>query len=111
LFWVPRIAGILFVLFISLFALDVFDEHLGFWGTIIGLFMHLLPSILLAIAIAIAWKREWFGALLFIGWAIWYVAFMRRLDWIAYALIAGLPVVIGLFFLAGWIWKKQIRQG
>jgi hypothetical protein len=111
LFWVPRIAGILFVLFISLFALDIFDERLGFWGTIVGLFMHLLPSILLTIAIVIAWKREWFGALLFIGWAVWYVASMRRLDWIAYTVLAGLPVVIGLFFLAGWVWKKEIRQG
>jgi len=109
LFWTPRIAGILFVLFISLFALDIFDMQLGFWETILGLFMHLIPSILLTIAIVIAWKREWFGALLFIGWAVWYVSFMRGFDWIAYALIAGLPVVIGLLFLAGWIWRKQIR--
>jgi hypothetical protein len=109
LFWTPRIAGILFVLFISLFALDIFDAKLSFWETVVGLFMHLIPSILLTIAIIIAWKREWFGALLFIGWAVWYVAFMRGFDWIAYALIAGLPTVIGLFFLAGWVWRKQIR--
>jgi hypothetical protein len=109
LFWTPRIAGILFILFISLFALDIFDEKLGFWGTIVGLFMHLIPSILLTIAIIIAWKREWFGALLFIGWAIWYVAFMRGFPWITYVLIAGLPLLIGLLFLAGWIWRKKIR--
>jgi hypothetical protein len=109
LFWTPRIAGILFVLFISLFALDIFDAQLSFWETILGLFMHLIPSILLTIAIIIAWKREWFGALLFIGWAVWYVAFMRGFDWIAYVLIAGLPTVIGLLFLAGWVWRKQIR--
>jgi hypothetical protein len=28
LFWTPRLAGILFILFISLFALDVFDTQL-----------------------------------------------------------------------------------
>ena len=110
LFWTPRIAGILFILFISLFALDIFDLQLGFWGTVVGLFMHLIPSILLTIAIVIAWKREWFGALLFIGWAIWYVSFfMRGFDWIVYGLIAGLPALIGLLFLVGWIWRKQIR--
>jgi hypothetical protein len=109
LFWTPRIAGILFVLFISLFALDVFEEGLGFWGTLFALFMHLLPSILLAFAIYVAWKREWVGAVLFIGWAIWYVAFMRGFPWIAYVLIAGLPALIGLLFLADWIWRKQIR--
>ena len=113
LFWSPRIAGILFVLFLSLFALDIFDMQLGFWGTIVGLFMHLIPSILLAAAIAIAWKWEWVGALLFIGWAIWYVVFFRDRDfpWITYAIIAGIPTLIGLLFLAGWIWRKQIRGG
>ena len=111
LFWTPRVAGILFILFISLFALDIFDAQLGFWGTIVGLFMHLIPSMLLAIAVFIAWKREWFGALLFIGWAIWYVSFMRGFNWIAYVLIAGLPALIGLLFLVGWIWRKQIRAG
>ncbi|MEY2818713.1 MAG: hypothetical protein RL275_2176 [Chloroflexota bacterium] len=109
LFWTPRISGILFILFISLFALDIFDAQLGFWGTIVGLFMHLIPSMLLAIAVFIAWKREWFGALLFIGWAVWYVSFMRGFDWIAYLLIAGLPALIGLLFLVGWIFRKQIR--
>jgi hypothetical protein len=113
LFWTPRVAGILFVLFISLFAFDVFEEGLGFWGTLLALFMHLLPSILLAIAIYVAWKREWFGAVLFIGWAIWYVVFFRDRDfpWITYAIIAGIPTVIGLLFLVDWIWRKQIRTG
>ena len=113
LFWTPRIAGILFVLFISLFAFDVFEEGLGFWGTLLALFMHLLPSILLAVAIYIAWKREWFGAILFIGWAILYVVFFRDRDfpWMTYAIIAGIPTVIGLLFLAGWIWRKRIRAG
>ncbi len=109
LFWTPRIAGILFILFISLFALDIFDMKLGFWGTIVGLFMHLIPSILLTIAIVVAWKWEWFGALLFIGWALWYVAFMRGFPWVAYVLIAGLPALIGLLFLVDWIWREQIR--
>ena len=111
LYWTPRIAGILFILFISLFALDIFDAQLSFWETVVGLFMHLIPSILLTIAIVIAWKWEWVGAVLFIGWAIWYVTFMRGFDWIAYVLIAGLPALIGLLFLAGWIWRKQIRNG
>ncbi len=113
LFWLPRLAGILFILFISLFAFDVLDTQFGFWRTALALFMHLIPSILLAIAIIVAWKWEWFGAVLFIGWAIWYVAsFLERgFEWFIYVLIAGLPTLIGLFFLAGWIWRKQVREG
>jgi hypothetical protein len=109
LYWTPRVAGILFILFISLFALDIFDMQLGFWETVVGLFMHLIPSILLTIAVVIAWKHEWFGALLFIGWAIWYVSFMQGFYWTVYVFIAGIPTLIGLLFLAGWIWRKQIR--
>lgn len=111
LLWMPRIAGILFILFISLFALDVFDAQSGFWETLFGLFMHLIPSILLAIAVALAWRWEWVGAVLFGGWAVWYVTFMRGFDWSIYAIIAGIPAVIGLLFLVDWIWRKEIRSG
>jgi hypothetical protein len=109
LYWTPRIAGILFVLFLSLFALDIFELKLGFWGTIVGLFMHLIPSIVLAIAIAFAWRREWIGAVLFIGWAVFYIVRFKGFDWIAYVMIAGIPLVIGILFLVDWIYRKEIR--
>lgn len=109
LFWTPRIAGILFVLFLSLFALDIFGQGYSFWETVVGLFMHLIPSILLAIAIALAWRWGWIGATLFIGWAAWYVATARGFDWSVYALIAGIPFAVGVLFLVGWIYRKEIR--
>ena len=111
LYWAPRIAGILFILFISLFALDVFEMGLGVWGTMLALVMHLIPSIVLTIAILIAWRHEWVGALLFIGWAVWYLSTARGFGWDVYILVAGLPALIGLLFLAGWVWKGQIRAG
>ena len=101
--------GIVFVLFLSLFALDIFDLELNFWRTILGLFMHLIPSIILAIAVALAWRREWVGAVVFMGWAVFYVTSMRGVDWIAYALIAGVPFGVGVLFLAGWIWRDKIH--
>jgi len=109
LFWLPRITGIVFVLFLSLFALDIFDLELGFWGTIFGLFMHLIPPIALAIGVAVAWRREWVGTVIFIAWAVIYIISARGFDWTVYAVIAGVPFVLGILFLAGWIWRKQIR--
>jgi uncharacterized membrane protein YeiB len=111
LFWTPRLAGILFILFLSMFALDIFGTGLSFWDTVVALFMHLIPSIVLAIAVAVAWKWEWVGAVLFSGWAILYAVLLgsRGFDWFTYAMIGGLPILIGLIFLAGWIWRKQIR--
>ena len=59
LFWAPRIISILFILFLSLFALDVFGQGYGFWETVQALFMHLLPSLLLVAALLLAWRWEW----------------------------------------------------
>ena len=110
LYWAPRIVGILFILFLSMFALDVFGTGSSWWETLLALFLHLIPSIVLTIAVLIAWKQEWFGVALFLGWAIFY-AFMaaRDLEWVSLLVISGLPTLIGLLFLAGWVWRKQIR--
>lgn len=111
LYWTPRIGGILFVLFLSLFALDVFEMNLGFWETILGLFMHLIPSILLAIALALAWRWGWIGAVIFAGWSIFYITSTRGFPWSVYAIIAGIPFVIAILFLLDWIYRKEIRTG
>ncbi len=111
LVWTPRALGILFILFVSLFALDIFDMGLGFWRTIVGLFMHLLPSIAMSIALVLGWRREWIGALGFFAFAFWYIAIAwdNRLPWSVYAILVGLPVFIGLLFLTGWLLRKQSK--
>ena len=110
LFWVPRVGGILFILFISLFAFDVFEMGLDLWGTLFALFMHLLPSIVMTIGIIIGWRRGWVGAATFIGWAVWYIFTARELGWEVFAIIAGIPAVIGLLFIVDWVLAKQIPK-
>ena len=109
MFWTPRITAILFVLFLSLFALDIFSMDLSLGETIVGLFIHLIPSILLIIAIILAWRWEWIGAVIFAGWAILYIATARGFHWSVYALIAGIPLIIGVLFLLDWIYRKELR--
>jgi hypothetical protein len=109
MFWTPRIAAILFVLFLSLFALDIFEMDLTVGETIVGLLIHLIPSILLTIAVVLAWRWEWIGALIFGGWAILYATTARGQHWSAYAIIAGVPLVIGIIFLLDWIYRKEIH--
>jgi hypothetical protein len=111
LYWTPRALGILFILFVSMFALDIFEMGLGFWGTIAGLFMHLLPSIFMTIALVLGWRREWIGALGFFAFGVWYlvIAWDNQLHWSVYALLAGIPGVIGIMFLLGWIYREKVR--
>jgi hypothetical protein len=110
LYWTPRVLGILFVIFLSLFALDIFDMNLGLWGTIVGLFMHLIPSFVLVVALILAWRWEWVGTLLFFGFTAWYIGIAwGDFDLVTYLLIAGPPFLVGVLFLLGWVYRKQIK--
>jgi len=111
LFWTPRVLSILFIAFLSLFALDVFDGHHGFLQLMLALAMHLIPSFILIAALILAWRWEWTGAVLY-GAAglvyIWSVVTMSRpvpsavrVIWIL--TIAGPAFVIAGFWLANWL--------
>ena len=73
LFWAPRILCILFAIFLSVFALDVFSEGYGFWQTIGALLLHLVPTFIVVIALLIGWRWEWVGAALFGAQAVFYL--------------------------------------
>lgn len=109
LYWAPRVLGILFALFVSIFALDVFGVGYGFWETVIALFMHLIPVFLLLIGLAIAWRWEWVGAVVFLGFSLWYlVTFGGQFLWSVYLLMVGPPLVIGMLFLFNWLYKPKM---
>ncbi len=110
LFWTPRIVCILFAAFVSLFALDVFDEHLGFWKTVLALGIHLVPTWIVLGILAITWRWEWVGAILFNLLAVLYIVWAwGRFNWMAYAFISGPLCVIGILFLFNWLRRAEIH--
>ena len=109
LFWTPRVFSILFILFVSIFALDVFSGVETIWKQILGFLIHLIPSYALIIGLIIAWRVEWFGALTYIGFSVWYVSLANQPHWSVILLLIGLPIVIGLIWLVGWIYREEIR--
>lgn len=111
LFWTPRVLCILFALFLSLFALDVFDPDESFWNAIPAFLIHLIPVYIILIVLAVAWRWEWVGAIVFTALAMFYVVwFWGRFHWIAYALISGPLVLLGVLFLLNWIYRTQLRS-
>jgi hypothetical protein len=109
LWWLPRILSILFIAFISLFALDVFSEGYVWYEFIVALIMHLIPTIILASLLIIAWKEELLGAAIFYGAiiALVFIVGPGSEDLIGFIVIA-LPVfVIGTLFLILGIEGKQ----
>lgn len=110
LFWTPRILCLLFAVFLSLFALDVFGEGYGFWGTILALFMHLIPTWIVLIVLAISWRWEWVGAVLFAALGVFYlVTSWGRVDWSAYVVISGPLFLVGTLFLLDWLYHARLR--
>ena len=117
IYWTPRILSILFLLFLAMFSLDVFDMDLGFWGTIAGLFMHNIPTFILLAVVIVSWKREIVGGVAFILAGIAYIAVLLKtilenqphqwymLSWSL--VIAGPAFLIGILFIVGWYEKKK----
>jgi hypothetical protein len=97
-YWLPRILSILFIAFISMFALDVLGEPR--W--LLALFMHLIPSYFLIAVTIVAWKHEMLGGFLFLIAGIVLLIFTHF-----EALIIGIPAfVIGLLFLGKKYFSK-----
>jgi hypothetical protein len=110
LFWTPRILCLLFAALISLFALDVFDEHLGFGRTLLALAIHLTPTWIVLAVLAITWRWEWVGAVLFNALALFYVVWAwGRFHWSAYVLISGPLCLVGVLFLLNWLRRAELR--
>ncbi|HUB35014.1 MAG TPA: hypothetical protein VMA31_18390 [Bryobacteraceae bacterium] len=116
LFWAPRAISIAFILFLSLFALDVFSEGFGFWRTLLALTIHLIPSFVLTAVLVLAWRWEWVGAALYGAAGLLYViqvaslrqpAPLVRLTWVL--AIAGPAFLIAALFLANWIKHDELR--
>ena len=109
-FWAPRFLCILFAVFVSLFALDVFGEGYGFWQTLGALLIHLIPTAVIVIALVISWRWEWLGAVLFIGMAVFYVVWVwGRFPVSTYVLMSTTPVLVGVLFLINWKYRGELR--
>ena len=110
-YWTPRILSILFILFLAVFSFDVFDEGLGFWGTIVGLLIHNIPSFVLLAVTLVAWKREIVGAVAFVLAGLTYIALLPTRGSFEWYMIAWVLEISGPAFLIGFLywlnWKKR----
>ncbi len=109
LFWAPRILGILFAVFISLFALDVFEEGYGFWGTILALLIHLIPTAILVAVLVISWRWEWVGGVLFPALGALYLIMAKGFPWSVYLIVSGPLFLMGILFLVNWLYRGELR--
>lgn len=112
IFWSPRILWIAFAVFVSLFALDVFEPGIPFWSALGGFLIHLIPTYILIIVLIFSWKWEWIGAVSAIVLAILYIFPFSHADlhWSEFVFIALPLLVMGVLFLLGWILKREEKK-
>jgi hypothetical protein len=116
IYWLPRILSILFLLFLAMFSLDVFEEGRSWQEIAIALFMHNVPVLALLAVLIISWKREIVGGVTFILAGILYIVMVAAgvlkngFEWYMvswFLTISGPAFLIGGLYLVVWDRKKD----
>jgi general stress protein CsbA len=103
--WAPRLLAAAVSLFLSVFALDAFDGGATFAEALPDFLMHLIPSATLLGVVALSWRREWIGAVAFVGLAVAYaIPAYAHLSWIV--TISGPLLVVGALYAWNWMHRK-----
>ena len=112
LFWAPRVLCVLFAIFLTVFALDVFQPGKPAAAVALDLATHLMPTFLVLLILAVAWRHELLCPIVFAGLGVLcLVAFWGRFHWLAYAVISGSLFVVGGLFFANWQVKRHCPPG
>ena len=98
--------SILFIAFVSLFALDVLGEGYGFWRTLARLLMHLTPSFVMLAALLLAWAMGVVGTVMFTECGAFFIV-VGRGTWVKATFAAPCFVTAWLFFVN---WKQKRAQ-
>lgn len=102
---IGRVLGILYVAFVTLFALDGLTQ--GFFG----FFMHLIPTFILVATLTMAWKNPIIGGLMFLGFGLIFTLwFSTYKEFISFAIISLPLLLIGLLFLKGSSFSHKLEQ-
>jgi len=111
------VLGILAILFVSLFALDAFDNKLTFWQQISGFIIHLIPSFILLVFLLFAWKKELIGGIIFVLIGVGFSPFIYKHNFamnnsVSTSLLVLLTItfpfiLVGILFIISHFLKKK----
>lgn len=106
--WIPRVVALLFILFISLFALDSFGTGESLGMMFLGFLIHLIPSLVLIVALVVAWRCEKIGGWLFILIGVVFTVFFDTYeDIMTFLIISGPLFLVGILFLVSGYRKSK----
>lgn len=104
--WSARVLAMAGILFVSAFALDVLGTGLPLPEIALALFIQLLPGLALAVILAITWRNEWLGGILFVLAGLSPFVLFSNPKWVN--LMLGSPFLLsGLLFLTSNYMKPR----
>jgi hypothetical protein len=105
--WIPRTLMVAFILFLTMFSLDVFSMEGSLLAKLGGFLIHSVPSLILVVVLLVSWKSSLWSGILCLVFA---VAFMLRfqMQGIAEFLMLVLPViVVGALFIVSHFTSRK----
>ena len=119
--WIPRTICILAILFISMFALDSFRSGMSLWQQISEFTMHLIPTFVLIVFLAVAWKRELIGGAIFVILGLGLMPFIYMMNfrmnhsvWMSLGviLVINVPFILTgiLFIFSHFLGRKNPEE-
>lgn len=109
LVWLPRILGLFGVFFLGIFAFDVFDRDGSTWDIVGAFLLHLIPSALVLLAVALGWRWPVVGGAFFLALAVLYIVLFRGPAGSWFALVAVPMLLVGILFLTGWMTQNRVQ--
>ena len=111
LYWMPRILGVLLAAFITIFAADAFEGNFTVWDTLVAFVVHLIPTAVVLLAVAVAWRWEIPGGLLFVFAGAFHTSWAlgRGLPSADILMISGPAYAVGALFIADWFYRRHVR--
>jgi hypothetical protein len=109
--WIARILMIGFILFLTMFSLDVFDIEATLLEQLGGFVMHSIPSLVLVAVLLVSWRNPLLGGILTLASAA-ALTLRFRIQGITELATLVLPlVVVGILFIAAYLVTRKQAPG
>jgi hypothetical protein len=109
-YWLPRCLGLLLVVVVCVLALGVFGSGFTLWGTLTALVIHLAPAWVLLVVLAVAWRWEWAGGVVYLALGVLFAS-AGRASGASSLVVAGPLALTGALFLLDWALRGRMATG
>jgi len=109
--WIARIVMIAFILFLTMFSLDVFEMEGTLLEKLGGFVMHSISSLVLVVVLLVSWRNPLLGGILTLASA---AALMLRFRIQAITELATLVlplIIVGILFIAAYLASRKRISG